>query len=584
MRTKSSPWFLLAFLRGLLPAAALSVALSSAAVLLGVGLIGTSAYLISYAALQPSIAVLQVSIVGVRFFGIAKSVFRYLERLASHTVNFNMLTRLRGWIYRGISAGFPSTALTDSRAETLSRAIEDVETLEFFLIRVVNPPLAALLTGLVVSLVFYGFHPRLAATFAILFALSLVSSLALAYLLTRRASNGYLQRRSALHTELAGYLEGLPDLLVHQSVDRQAARVRAAEHAFSDAQMRFALASGLTNGLITLLSQLSMLIMLYGGILLVGGGQLDPKLLAVCALMTVAAFDAILPMPLAAQQLVLNEQAGERILQITGSQPDAAEVLPAQQERSADKLDLDLRAVSFSYPGAVRPSLDGLNLQLPAGTAAAMIGPSGAGKTTLSKLLLAYWSTYEGQICLGAADYRQTPASEIRARIGYSGQNPYFFNDTLENNLRLANRQADYSIMETALHDCQLGEWFDRLSEGWNTPLGERGLKLSEGERRRLDLARLLLRDCPIIILDEPFASLDALTESALTASLSARLRGKTTLWITHRLAGLEKMDQIIVLDHGRIVDRGSQAELLAHPGLFRSMWDKQRSILIEAP
>lgn len=582
MRTKSSPWFLLAFLKGLLPAAALSVVLSSAAVLLGVGLIGTSAYLISYAALQPSIAVLQVSIVGVRFFGIAKSVFRYLERLASHTVNFNMLTRLRGWIYRGISASFPQTTLTDTKADTLSRAIEDVETLEFFFIRVVNPPLAALLTGLVVSLFFYDFHPGLATTFTVLFISSLVSSLALAYLLTRQASRGYVQQRSALHTELAAYLEGLPDLLVHQSVERQAARIGAAERAYSKSQIRLSLASGLSNGLITLLTQLSMLIMLYGGILLVGGGQLAPKLLAVCALITVAAFDAILPMPLAAQQLVLNEQAGERILQIAGSQPDAAVVLPSPQEWSADKLDLDLRDVHFTYPGAIRPSLDGLSLHLPAGTSAAIVGPSGAGKTTLSKLLLAYWPTYEGQICLGSADYRQMPAPQIRALIGYSGQNSYFFNDTLENNLRLAAPQADRSVMEAALRDCQLGEWFDRLPEGWDTPLGERGLKLSEGERRRLDLARLLLRNCPIVILDEPFASLDAVTETALSAALRRRLHGKTSLWITHRLAGLKDMDEILVLDHGRIIDRGAQPDLLARPGLFRSMWDKQQSILIE--
>jgi ATP-binding cassette, subfamily C, bacterial CydC len=321
MKPAKSPFFLFGFLIRHLPEAIGSILLSAAAILFGVGLIGTSSYLISYAALRPSIAVLEVSIVGVRFFGLTKSLFRYLERLASHSVNFRMLSNLRSWLYQQISDQFPLN-IENSTADLLSRAVEDVETLEFFFIRVVNPPLTTIFTGLGVSLIFYGFNIRLVSTFLVLIISSTILSLIVSLFLARVSSTGYILHRSELHTAIAEYLEGMPDLFVNQVSTHQLVLVREAEKTFNIAQLKASIGTGLMNGFSILLTNLSMGIMLTCGILLVNGGQLDGKLLAACALITIAAFDAIQPLSLAAQEMVLSQQAGQRILDLVATPSD----------------------------------------------------------------------------------------------------------------------------------------------------------------------------------------------------------------------------------------------------------------------
>lgn len=581
MKLPESPYFLFRFLKGFQKSALISILLSAAAVLLGVGLIGTSAYLISYAALQPSIAVLQVPIVGVRFFGIFKSVFRYLERLASHSVNFQMLSKLRGWIFRGLSAKFPDFGVERKKSDLLSRLMEDVETLEFFFIRVINPPLAGLSTGLIISLIFKGFHPRLAVTFLALFLLSLTVSFFLSIVLARQGNRGYMTARSELHSQISSYLEGLPDLIVNQSTSQMRAEIHRAEADYHRVEVRSALTSGLSNGLVTLLTYLSSLIMLYGGILLIQEGQLDPKLLAACALITISVFDAVQPMPLAAQQFVLSEQAGNRILELTGTEARVPPHLPLAMEEPAD--GISVRDLTFRYQNANTDALQHVSLVLQRGEKIALIGPSGAGKTTLARLLLGYWMDFDGQIYLGDKEYRKLSPAAIRAQVSYSGQGGYFFNTTLRQNLLLANPKAQENDIRQILHVCQLDEWFSRLPEGFDSSLGERGLKISEGERRRLDLARSLLRDCPVVILDEPFAGLDAMTETALSLASKEFLQARASLWITHRLVGLEEMDEILVMDHGRILDRGSQSDLLNRQSIFRKMWENQHLILADA-
>lgn len=589
MHPDKSPWFLLKFLRNHLAWASLSILLSSATIIFGVGLIGTSAYLISFAALQPSIAVLQVSIVGVRFFGLSKSIFRYLERLTSHKVNFKMLTNLRSWLFRQISDHFPDQIQTDGNAGFLSRMMEDVETLEFFFIRVINPPLTAIFSGLIVAILFRGFHISLVYTFLILLSVSILLSLGLSYLLAQSSSKGYMLNRSALHEKITEYIQGMPDLFVNHSASHQMTAIRQAEKSFASSQSRVALSTGLSNALVTILTQASMLVMLIGSILLINGGVMDPKLLAACALITIAGFDAIQPLPLAAQQLVLNEQAGNRILDLV-TKDEVKEHEQIRQTSSDDASmpeitfirdpSIHFEQVSFHYPESGREQIQGVSFSISAGQSIAIVGPSGAGKTSLAKLLLDYWQEYTGQIHLGELDYQQLLPAQIRSVIAYSGQGAYFFNTSLKENLLLANPQVTDELLVETLQVCQLGVWLQELPEGLNTQIGERGMKMSEGERRRLDVARTILRNCPVIILDEPFAGLDSQTESALTSRLREYLMGKSVIWITHRLGGLDQMDDILVMDQGKIIQRGSQESLLAQEGLFKQMWANQRQLL----
>jgi ATP-binding cassette, subfamily C, bacterial CydC len=582
MNPAKSPFFLFGFLKRHLPEAAGSILLSTAAILFGIGLIGTSSYLISYAALRPSIAVLEVSIVGVRFFGLTKSLFRYLERLASHSVNFRMLSNLRSWLYRQISDRFPLKT-ENSTADLLSRAVEDVETLEFFFIRVVNPPLTAILTGLGVSLIFYGFNIRLVSTFLILILGSTVLSLIVSFLLAQATSTGYIQNRSDLHTTIAEYLEGMPDLFVNQVSIRQLILVREAEKAFDRSQLKAVLGTGLMNGFTILLTNLCMGIMLTGGILLMNDGQLDGKLLAACALITLAAFDAIQPLPLAAQQMFLSQQAGQRILDLVATTPDHPSVRGSIQNLPAstpEPPEIQSREVSFSYEGSEAKTLTNISFTLPFGNSMAVVGPSGAGKSTLAKILLGYWPVSSGKISLGNIPIDTIPPEQLRSMIAYSGQGAYFFNTTLRENLRLAKQNAIDQEMIDLLETCRLDSWLKNLPDGLDSLIGERAMRMSEGERRRLDIARALLRDCPILILDEPFAGLDSRTEESLSTSLKTYLKGKSVLWITHRLTGLEAMDQILVMNAGRIVEQGRQKNLLQQEGLFHQMWKDQHRII----
>ena len=580
--------FLFRFLQGSILIAVFSVFLSSAAILLGVGLIGTSSYLISYAALQPSIAVLSIPIVGVRFFGISKSLFRYMERLASHEVNFRILGDLRLWIYKQFIPRVPFLKSTDRTGDLLSRAVEDVEVLEFFFIRVVNPPLTALFTSLVVAIFLGRFHADLWWTYLGLAGGSITLSLVVSYLVIARTSRSYLARQADLHTVLVDYFDGLPDLIVNRAADQQMDEIRHAERSFNQSQMRSAWGNGMVNGLLLLLANASMMVMLIVGIELVQQGELSGILLAVVTLITLVSFDGIQPLNLAAQQFHLSKQAAERILSLTAenpqpnrhTSPEALQSSPGLQNPVTD--GLELRDIRFRYQPDSNLVLGGIDLAIPNGKKIAIVGPSGSGKTTLARLLLKYWRPESGEIHINGKPYEALSEKTIRNQIGYSGPNPFFFNASLRETITFVKPDMTDGEMIRLFDQVGLQEWFGRLPNGLDSLIGERGMKMSEGERRRLDLTRLLVLDRPILILDEPYANQDIHTQSLLADTLRSLHPDKTLLLITHRLFQLDWMDQIIVLDGGLIREEGTLNELLENGGLFRQMWDQQRQILFE--
>jgi ABC-type multidrug transport system fused ATPase/permease subunit len=214
------------------------------------------------------------------------------------------------------------------------------------------------------------------------------------------------------------------------------------------------------------------------------------------------------------------------------------------------------------------------------GTSLAIIGPSGAGKSTLANLLLRFWEYETGEIRLGGESLHGLNPDEVRARIGLVSQNAYFFNATVRENLKFARRKVTQEEIEAAARDAQIHDFIMSLPKGYETLIGEQGLRLSGGERQRLAIARVIIKDAPILILDEPTANLDPLTEKQALETLYALMKRKTSLLITHRLVGLENVDEILVMDHGRIVERGTHTELLESEGVYRRLWDLQNRIL----
>jgi ATP-binding cassette, subfamily C, bacterial CydC len=209
------------------------------------------------------------------------------------------------------------------------------------------------------------------------------------------------------------------------------------------------------------------------------------------------------------------------------------------------------------------------------------VGPSGAGKSTLANLILRFWDPSSGGIRLGVHDIRKYAQDDLRNLIGVVAQDTHVFNDTLRGNLLLARPDATDDELQRVLARAQLSELVERLPEGLDSPLGEQGLKLSGGERQRLSIARTLLKDAPLLVLDEPTANLDPLTERRLLDAAYEMMRDRATLVITHRLVRMDEMDEILVLDGGRIVERGTHEKLLEAGGLYRHMVEVQRDILV---
>jgi ABC-type multidrug transport system fused ATPase/permease subunit len=235
--------------------------------------------------------------------------------------------------------------------------------------------------------------------------------------------------------------------------------------------------------------------------------------------------------------------------------------------------------VSFRYQPGEPLALDRVSFALPQGGRLAIVGPSGAGKSTLVNLLLRFWEYEEGGIWLGGHELRRYRQEDLRRMLGVVSQHPHLFNATIRDNLLLARPDAAEADMVRAAQQAQLHDFVQALPHGYDTWIGEQGLRLSGGERRRLAIARALLKDTPLLILDEATADLDPLTERALLQAIHKLLECRTTLIVTHRLVGLEVADEILVLQAGRVVERGRHAELLQMAGLYRHMWELQRRL-----
>jgi ATP-binding cassette subfamily C protein CydCD len=573
---------LLSFLHGSWNWIALSVLLSALTIGSSVALIGVSSWLISTAAIATSVADLGVSVVMTRLFGITRAVFRYLERLVSHNVTFRLLARLRVWFYERLEPLAPAHLMDYKSGDLLARVIGDVETLENFYVRVVSPSLTAILVGLFTALFFASFHPTLAFVLLGFFlTLGLILPL-LAQLVSRQPGGRLITQRAALQSQLVDGIQGLADLLAFGRAADRAALLASTGKAYGESQKQMARINGVHSALGTLLTNLGLWTMLVLVIPQVTAGNIQGVMLGTFALMTFASFEAVNPLPLAAQMWNASREAAKRLFDVVDTEPVISDRETSDQPPITNH-HLQITDLTFTYPNTTPPALDHVTLDLQPGTSLAIVGPSGAGKSTIANLLFRFWEYEWGEIRLGGESFKSLNQEEVRKRFALVSQNSYFFNASIRENLRLARPKVTQEEMEAAARAAQIHEFITGLPKGYDTFIGEQGLRLSGGERQRLAIARALLKDAPILILDEPTANLDPLTEKAVLDTLFEIMRRKTSLLITHRLVGLENVDEIIVLDHGRIVERGTHDELLKSGGVYRRLWDLQNRILVEA-
>lgn len=527
------------------PRAALAAVLGALTVILGAGLMATAGYLISRASERPAVLSLTVAIVGVRFFGLSRPVTRYLERLASHDLALRVLGRVRVQVYREIEPLAPTQLEGYRQGDLLARMVADVDALQNLHLRAVGPPLVALLAGAVVVGVAAAFLPAAGLVLAVGLVVAGVVVPALAGGLGRRGGQRQAAARGELSAELVEVLRAAPELVAYGGAGEAQARLRAADGALVRLARRDALVGGLADG-----AGLAVVGATVAGVLAVAvrasaDGHLDRTLIAMLGLLALASFEAVQPLAAAARELSATLAAGGRVLELADRQAavvDPVAPLPAPSWPFAVALE-DVRAC---YAPGERAALDGVSLRLEPGCRVALVGPSGAGKTTVVNLLLRFLDPEAGRVTLAGRDLREYRQEDVRRAIAVAGQDSHLFSASIRENVCLARPAASDEDVARVLRRAGLWSWVAGLSDGLDTAVGEEGRELSGGQRQRLVLARALLVDAPVLVLDEPTAHLDPPTARALVDDVFAAAGDRSVLLITHRVEGLDLVGEII--------------------------------------
>jgi thiol reductant ABC exporter CydC subunit len=523
-----------------------AVALGALAVVFGIGLMTSAGYLISRAAEQPPILSLTVTIVAVRFFGLARPLARYLERIVSHDLALRSLARVRARFYERIEPLAPAQLEGYRRGELLNRLVGDVDALQGLYPRAFGPALVALLAAAVAVAASATVLPSAAAILAAGLLVGGVVVPLFAWTVSRSAGRRQAAARGELTADLVELLRGAPELVAFGRDQETVARIRAADAELVRLGRRDAFAGGAAEALVLLVAGATVAGVLAAAVDAHSAGTLDRVFVAALALLALASFDAVFTLPAGAREASGLLAAGRRVLETMERKPlvcDPAEPHPGPPRRAP----VELVGVTARY-GDEEPALRGFELRLEAGRRVALVGPSGAGKTTVTNLLLRFLDPAEGRVTIAGHDVREYRQEAVRAMFALAGQDAHVFDSTIRENLRLARPDAADAELWATLQRARLAEWVASLPAGLDSPVGEEGRMLSGGQRQRLVLARALLADAPVLVLDEPTAHLDPPTAQGLIDDVLGAAGGRTVLLITHRPEGLDRMDEIVSL------------------------------------
>ncbi|MGW6396452.1 thiol reductant ABC exporter subunit CydD [Streptomyces sp. NPDC055103] len=554
---------------------ALALLLGSLALGSAVGLMAVSGWLISRASEQPPVLYLMMAVTATRAFGIGRAVFRYAERLVSHDAVLRMLAELRVSVYRRLERIAPAGLRRTRRGDLLSRLVQDVDALQDYWLRWLLPVGAALVVGVASAGFTAWMLPEAGAVLALGLLLAGIAVPAVGGAFARRAERRLAPARGALATAVADLLRGCAELTVAGALPGRVERTRTADRHLTSIASRQAAATALGAGLSAVVCGLTVAAAALVGVQAVRDGRLDGVALAVVVLTPLAAFEAVTGLPLAVQYRQRVRHSAERVFEVLDAPVPVHE--PARPETPPSPFPLELAGLSARHAGQDRLALADVELSLEAGRRVAVVGASGSGKTTLAQVLLRFLDVENGMYRIGGVPAWELDGDAVRRFVGLCAQDAHIFDSSVRENLRLARVGASDEELRDALRRARLLDWVNGLPAGLDTLVGEHGSRLSGGQRQRLALARALLADFPVLVLDEPAEHLDLATADALTDDLLLATEGRTTVLITHRLHGLDAVDEVVVLDEGRTVQRGPYAELAEVEGPLRRMLEQER-------
>ena len=523
----------------------------------------------------------------------AAGILHWIESWLAHDMAFRMLTRMRIDLYRKIDELAPAWLLRRRSGDLVAMATHDVELVEYFFAHTITPGLvAALVPATAVGVLLWFGWPLAAALVPILAVVALSPFLA-----RHRVDVLGSRAREALadlNAHAVDTIQGLGEIIAFERIpERRTEFLRLAQR-HVELRLPFFRSLTLQNVVLETATGLGGLVVVVTGAWLVSGGRLDAAILPLLALVAMAAFLPISEIAYVGRQLsdtlgatrrlyavhrepvTIRDGAGVGPPRRTAGAATAAATPAAETMRPPAGMALALEGVDFRYPGRRERALRGVTFDVAAGTRVALVGPSGAGKTTVAHLLLRFFDPERGVVRLAGRDLREWRLDDLRAHVALVSQDTWLFNETLRANILVARPDAAPEEVDRAVERAALSEFVSALPDGLDTPVGERGMRLSGGQRQRVAIARAFLKDAPVLVLDEATSHLDAVSEQAVRHALETLMHERTTVIIAHRLSTVRSAARIVVLDDGRVVESGTHGDLLAQRGLYRQLVGRQ--------
>jgi len=553
-----------------------SILLGSLAILFGAALMFTSGYLISKAATRPeSILMVYVPIVGVRTFGIGRAVLSYVERLTGHNLILKILSKMRVNLYKMLE---PQGLFIRSRFRTgdmLGVLADDIEHLQDFYLKTLFPAIISLIiyTGIIIC----------AGLFSIPFAIVLAVFIGLLVfvgpclsLVFVKVKNEQIKRgRNRLYQQMTEAVFGIGDWIFSGHYRRFIGRYEQQERKLLELEKKKVSFINWRDIINQTILGIIVVYVIYWANDFTINGEIPPTFIAAFGLVMLSLLESFLPIAGAVSDTTIYQDSFKRLDSIQASEPQQEKLKEIQP--SSSSISLDLNNVMFGY--SEKRLLESFNLKVKQGEKLAIIGRSGSGKSTLLKLIYGALVPASGQVKINGqlAHHLEPSMSKI---IAVLNQKAYLFNTSILNNIRLGNQEATDEEVFHAARMVQLEEMVKKLPNGYETNMQETGQRFSGGERQRIALARILLQNTPVVLLDEPTVGLDPITEAKLLATIFDTLKGKTIIWVTHHLIGVEKMDRILFLDQGKIVMEGTHQHLLENEARYRHLYALDRPFL----